>query len=57
MRDVKQIHRIRLAAFFGESGAKVILDHMSDLELTFGSASAIILQVMDGQIPLKFNER
>ena len=57
MRDVKQIHRIRLAAFFGENGAKVILDHISDLELTFGSASAIILQVMEGRIPLKAKER
>ena len=54
--EVKQIHKIRLAAFFGENGAKVILDHIGDLELTFGSASAIILQVMEGEIPLKAME-
>jgi hypothetical protein len=55
--EIKQIHRVRLVAFFGDTGARVILDHFSDLERTFGCASNIILRVMEGDYSQKINKR
>ena len=45
----KEIQRTRLVAFFGSAGATVILNHFADLERTFGSASNIILRIMEGE--------
>ena len=57
MDEIKQIHRVRLVEFFGDAGARVILDHFGDLERTFGSASDIILRVMEGEYPKEVNKR
>jgi hypothetical protein len=57
MGDIKQIHRARLVAFFGDAGASVILDHFGDLERTFGSASNIIFRVMEGEYHQEVEKR
>jgi ferritin len=45
----------RLVDFFGETGAKIIIEHIDDLEKTFGSASQIILMIIDGRLPRRPN--
>ncbi|MGI0090193.1 MAG: hypothetical protein ACREBS_00645 [Nitrososphaerales archaeon] len=45
------MHKTRLVEFFGDAGVKIIFEHMNDLEQAFGSASAVIVKVMEGQLP------
>ena len=54
--EVKQVQMRRLVEFFGETGAKIIAGHMNDLEETFGSASQIILMVIEGRLPRRPNQ-
>jgi ferritin len=53
--EVKQLQMRRLVDFFGETGAKIIIEHIDDLEKTFGSASQIILMIIDGRLPRRPN--
>ncbi|MHB8702357.1 MAG: hypothetical protein ACYC7D_15250 [Nitrososphaerales archaeon] len=48
--QVSQAQRERLMIFFGNIAADCILRHVDDLESVFGSASRIIVMVMDGKI-------
>lgn len=51
-QNISQAERNRLVKFFGQTGAAVILKHIDDLDQTFGSASQIISQIMQGTIEI-----
>lgn len=40
--------RARLTDSFGESAARIIIEHENDLDETFGSVAATIKKVMNG---------
>jgi hypothetical protein len=46
---LEEIRKERLVDTFGETAAKIIMDHENDLKETFGTASEIIKRVIDGQ--------
>jgi hypothetical protein len=46
---IEPLKRKRLAEFFGEHCAELILNHANHLDRTFGSASVVIREVMDGR--------
>lgn len=48
LKSIDQIQRLRLEECFGEAGTNVIVQHLDELDATFGIASRIILQVMQG---------
>lgn len=50
---ISTVERARLVDFFGEFGASYIIKNLDNLDATFGSATQIILQVMEGKIALK----
>jgi hypothetical protein len=45
---LEEISKSRLVDTFGETAAKIIINHEEDLKETFGPASEIIKRVMDG---------
>jgi hypothetical protein len=49
--ELDQVQKFRLVEFFGDAGARIIIEHFDDLEQTFGGASEIILRAMNGKIP------
>jgi hypothetical protein len=46
---LEEATKSRLVDNFGETAAKIIIDHENDLQETFGPASDIIRRVMDGE--------
>ncbi len=48
MNRIDQIQQLRLQECFGEAGTNLIIQHLDELDVTFGNASKIILQVMQG---------
>jgi hypothetical protein len=47
---MEDTQRARLTDSFGETAARIIIDHENDLEETFGSAAETIKKVMNGDV-------
>ncbi|MDA4111014.1 MAG: hypothetical protein OK439_00635 [Thaumarchaeota archaeon] len=45
---MEETSKSRLVDTFGETAARIIIDHEKDLQETFGRASSIIKRVIDG---------
>jgi hypothetical protein len=47
---MEETKKARLTDSFGETAARIIIEHERDLDETFGSAAAAIRRVMNGEL-------
>ena len=48
--DMEETKKARLNDSFGETAARIIIEHEGDLDETFGSAAATIKKVINGEV-------